>query len=33
MAGRPRSFDEEQVLDQAMFLFWKKGYEATGVAD
>ena len=33
VAGRPRSFDEEQVLDQAMFLFWKKGYEATGVAD
>jgi TetR/AcrR family transcriptional regulator, transcriptional repressor for nem operon len=33
VAGRPRNFDEEQVLDQAMFLFWKKGYEATGVAD
>ena len=33
VAGRPRSFDEEQVLDQVMFLFWKKGYEATGVAD
>ena len=33
MAGRPRSFDPEHVLDQAMFLFWKKGYEATGVAD
>jgi TetR/AcrR family transcriptional repressor of nem operon len=33
VAGRPRSFDEEQVLDQAMFLFWRKGYEATGVAD
>jgi TetR/AcrR family transcriptional repressor of nem operon len=33
VAGRPRSFDEEQVLDQAMMLFWRKGYEATGVAD
>jgi len=33
VAGRPRSFDEEQVLDQAMFLFWKKGYEATGLVD
>jgi len=33
VAGRPRNFDEEQVLDQAMFLFWKKGYEATGIAD
>lgn len=33
MAGRPRNFDEEQVLDQAMFLFWKNGYEATGIAD
>ncbi|HKO47111.1 MAG TPA: TetR/AcrR family transcriptional regulator [Polyangiaceae bacterium] len=33
VAGRPRSFDEEQVLDQAMLLFWRKGYEATGVAD
>ena len=33
VAGRPRNFDEEQVLDQAMFLFWKKGYEATGLAD
>jgi TetR/AcrR family transcriptional regulator, transcriptional repressor for nem operon len=33
VAGRPRSFDEEQVLDRAMFLFWRKGYEATGVVD
>ena len=33
MAGRPRGFDEELVLDSAMFLFWGKGYEATGVAD
>src|SRR3982751_3383022 len=33
VAGRPRSFDEDQVLDQIMMLFWKKGYEATGLAD
>ncbi|MET0795415.1 MAG: TetR/AcrR family transcriptional regulator, partial [Polyangiaceae bacterium] len=33
MAGRPRSFDEEQVLDRAMFLFWKKGYEGTGLVE
>jgi TetR/AcrR family transcriptional repressor of nem operon len=33
VAGRPRGFDEEQVLDRAMFLFWKKGYESTGLAD
>lgn len=33
VAGRPRNFDEEQVLDRVMFLFWKKGYEATGLAD
>jgi len=33
MAGRPRSFDEAQVLDQAMMLFWRKGYEATGLVD
>lgn len=33
MAGRPRSFDAEQVLDQAMLLFWQRGYGATGVAE
>src|SRR3954470_2591512 len=33
VAGRPRSFDEDQVLDQIMFLFWQKGYEATGLVD
>jgi TetR/AcrR family transcriptional regulator, transcriptional repressor for nem operon len=30
---RPRSFDEEQVIDRAMELFWTKGYEATSVSD
>lgn len=28
-AGRPRSFETEQVLDAAMELFWKKGYRTT----
>jgi TetR/AcrR family transcriptional repressor of nem operon len=30
---RPRSFDEERVVDRAMELFWTKGYEATSVSD
>lgn len=33
MAGRPRNFEPEQVLDRAMLEFWKRGYEATGLAD
>ena len=33
MAGRPRKFDEEQVLDQAMTAFWTHGFEATSMAD
>jgi TetR/AcrR family transcriptional repressor of nem operon len=33
VSGRPRSFQPEQVLTQAMGVFWKKGYEATGLAD
>lgn len=31
--GRPREFDEEVVLECAMDAFWKKGYEATSLAD
>ena len=27
MAGRPRSYDREEVLDRAMTLFWAKGFE------
>jgi AcrR family transcriptional regulator len=29
--GRPRSFDEEKALDQAMRVFWKKGFEGASI--
>jgi AcrR family transcriptional regulator len=31
--GRPRSFDREQALEQAMEVFWRKGYDATSISD
>lgn len=31
--GRPRGFDREAALEQAVQLFWRHGYEGTSVAD
>jgi AcrR family transcriptional regulator len=31
--GRPRTFDTERVLDDAMDLFWRRGYRSTTTRD
>jgi TetR/AcrR family transcriptional repressor of nem operon len=31
--GRPRSFDEEEVLATVMDVFWRQGYDGTSMAD
>ena len=33
MAGRPRTFDRDEVLERAMGLFWEKGYEPVGLTE
>ena len=33
MAGRPKTFDRSKLLNQAMALFWRHGYQATSVRD
>lgn len=32
-AGRPRSFEHEEVLDQALEIFWRGGYRSTTTRD
>ncbi len=33
MAGRPKIFNEQEAVEKASHLFWKKGYEATSTED
>jgi AcrR family transcriptional regulator len=32
-AGRHRSFDKDKALEEAMLMFWQKGYPGTSLAD
>lgn len=31
--ARPKSFNQDKALEQAMHLFWEKGFEATSIQD
>jgi TetR/AcrR family transcriptional regulator, transcriptional repressor for nem operon len=31
--GRPREFEEQQVIAEALQMFWKQGYRATSIPD
>ena len=31
--GRPRAFDTEQALEQAMKVFWRLGYEGASLSE
>lgn len=31
--GRPRAFDVDEVLDRALEVFWRQGYEGAGISD
>ncbi len=31
--ARPREFDRDQVVDRAVDVFWRKGFEATSIRD
>jgi AcrR family transcriptional regulator len=32
-AGRPRGFDEDEALERAMHIFWRKGFEGASLND